>query len=111
MYLKKPMKIFLIISIGLLVVSITVFAASFGRSILGCFVSLFMMPISCCILVIGSLLVNNFVKGEVLPTSDVSTKRLSDVAEERQEGMVFCPSCGKQISVEYKLCPKCGYNL
>jgi len=85
--MKKPTKIVLIIGIGLVVISIIVFGASFERSIIGCFISLFMLPISCCILVFGTLIVNNFVKGQsqALPQSDISTKRLSEVVEERLE--------------------------
>jgi len=109
---KIIVKIVLIISIVLLVVSITVFAASFDRSMTGCFVSLFMMPISCILVFVSSLVYKYMVVDSIqAPPSDISTKRLSEVAQERQDGIVFCSSCGVQNNVEWKHCSKCGFKL
>jgi len=45
------------------------------------------------------------------PPSDTSTKRLSEVAEERKQDLVFCSSCGEQNDASLNHCTNCGSQL
>ena len=114
---KINAKIALIISIVLLVISIIVYFSFLDRSITGCIAGLIMMPISC-LLVCVSALIYNYVKvrpprpsRSSLPSSDISTKRLSEIATERKEATIFCSSCGEKNNPDSIHCSNCGFQL
>jgi len=113
--MHKAVKISLIASVASFVASLAIIIGvqswDFWTGIPIC---LSLGPISIAVLCLAPLItwvVVQVKKKQTTPTPVVSTEQITEVAEEKQEGMVFCPSCGKQISAEYKHCPKCGYKL
>lgn len=39
------------------------------------------------------------------------TKTVEKENREEEKDVMYCKNCGKEISIDAKICPKCGYNL
>lgn len=113
--MHRAVKISLIVSVSFFVASIaTIIGVQSWDFWTGFPICLSLGPISIGVLCLAPLITWIIVQAKkkpTMPSTDISAKRLSEVAEERQEGMIFCPSCGKEISAEYKHCPKCGHKI
>lgn len=113
--MHKAVKISLIASVAFFVASLAIIIGVQSWDFWTGFpICISLGPISLAVLCLAPLItwvVVQAKKKQTTPSPVVSTEPISEVVEEKQDDMVFCPSCGKQISVEYKHCPKCGYNL
>lgn len=117
--MHKAVKISLIASIIFFVVSIAIIIGVQSWDFWTGFpICLSLGPISIAVLCLVPLITWIVVQARrrpIVAPTDTSTKRLTEVTQERQqekqEGTVFCPSCGKEIDAGYKHCPECGYQM
>lgn len=113
--IHRAIKISLISSAGVCLTSIALWIGLCAWDVwVGLILLYTLLPGACLfslITIITTVVVTSAKKKQKITPTEISTEVPSEVVQEKQEGMIFCSSCGKQISAEYKHCPKCGYNL
>lgn len=113
--IHRAIRISIIASVAFFVASLSIIigVASWNAWI-GIFLGLFLGSFSIAALCLGPLITWTVVrarKKSVVQPIEATTQPIVEEKRERQEGMIFCPSCGKQISAEQKHCSKCGYKM
>jgi len=113
--MHKAVKISLIASVAFFVASIvTIIGVQSWDFWTGIPICLSLGPISIAVLCLGPLItwvVVQAKKKSAVPPAVISPSPPTEVKREKQEGKVFCPSCGVQNNAEWKHCSKCGYKL
>ena len=113
--IHRAIKISLISSAGVCLISIALWIGLCAWNVwVGLILLYTLLPGACLfslITIITTVIVTSAKKKQKITPTEISTEVPSEVVLEKKEGMIFCPSCGKQIGAEYKHCPKCGYKL